>query len=256
MVRLQAWLIVAALLAPAGGRADEVERLLERHKEAAHAAFESGRYDVAIAEFQAAYSLRRDARLLYNIGLTHVMRHRLRAEPADLVQARDLFRRFLLLAPAGGPPDDQARTRKMRQLAQQYLTEVEARLALTARPPPSPPGSVATAPAGPPAAPRARARAHWILYGTAAAAAVGLAVTGGLALDAEAQAQDRYRQGSAGTNAMADRADRLALAADVLLGVAVVSAVVGLVLHARGARERRRTAVTVAPGGLGLAVRR
>jgi hypothetical protein len=250
MWRLRSWLVLAALLAPVSGRADEVERRLERHKEAAHAAFELGRYDVAITEFQAAYSIRRDSRLLYNIGLAHVMRFRLRAEHVDLVQARDLFTRFLLLAPTSGLPEEQARIRKMRQLAQRYLEEAERRLAVSLRHPESQPGPALSSVVAPTPPAGARPHAPWILYGLSAAAGVGVAVTGGLALDAQAQAKDLNAHGnSSATNAMADRADRLALAADVLIGVAVVSAVIGLVLHYRSVRERHRARVTVARGG-------
>ncbi len=105
----RAWLLVLLLLVPSVGTADEQERRVEQHKNAAHAAFELGKYDVAITEFQRAYSIRNDARLLYNIALAYLMRYRLEHAPADAVQARDLFRRFLLLAPSRGSPAEQER---------------------------------------------------------------------------------------------------------------------------------------------------
>jgi len=232
---------------------------VEQHKDAAYSAFELGRYDVAIREFEQAYSIRRDPRLLYNIGLSHLMRFRLGRAHADAVQARDLFKRFLLLAPGGMTADEQQRLRKMRDLAHRYLAELEG----PAAPPPSaPPERPATIPAGlPPSAPtptpptggRRLPRAALVLYGVAAAAGVGVAVVGGLALDAQSQARDLHARGDVSANhTMADRADRFALVADVVLAVAVVSAAVGLALHLKGRRAREPVGLTVTRLGVAL----
>lgn len=228
----------------------------EQHKEAAYAAFEVGRYDEAIDQFEQAYRIKRDPRLLYNIGLAYYRRHELRGSPSDLRQARNLFRRFLQLVP---PPEadapDRQKVRDARRYARQYVKRLESLPIQPQTQPATLPSSMPSSlPSSLPAAARhepdlraaqpdpATARvqekpgpspAHWLLYALAGASGAAAAVTGGLALRADHNSDDLARLGDSGANAEADRSRNLALATDVLIGAAVVSAVTAVVLHLR-----------------------
>jgi tetratricopeptide (TPR) repeat protein len=110
-------------------RAD-VANTHQAQKDAAYAAFELGKYGEAITQFEHAYRLKRDPRLLYNIALAYFRRYELYRRAPDLQQARNLFRRFLLLVPlpeARSPKREQVR--KARQFSQSYLTRIEEVLA-------------------------------------------------------------------------------------------------------------------------------
>jgi tetratricopeptide (TPR) repeat protein len=242
---------------------------IKRHNDAAFAAFEKGRYVEAIEQFTRAYTLNRDHRILYNIGLSHLKRYESERAPEleDLRQARSLFKRFLQLVSPASYPDDRSRILKVRQLAKSYLESVERKLAISISTKPSPASRPAT---GRPAIPRPpeepgdidalgdiedeprdpdqivpvdpgtadgdrrgkRKITHWFLYGAAAALALTGAVTGLLALDAASEAEDRAAEfDGLGNEAAVARADRLALTTDILLGAAAGAAVAAVAVQ-------------------------
>jgi tetratricopeptide (TPR) repeat protein len=228
-------------------------------KAAGYAAFEVGRYTDAIGHFEAAYRLKRDPRLLYNLGLAYYRRAELTQEAADLRQARNLFRRFLALVPAGRRGADAKKVAAARRFASRYLREIDEALSVVGRPPTrtrpattdtptTPPPTVARPKAAPllplvpavdePPRKQKASSAHWWLYGLAGLAGTAAAITGGLALGADASSDDLAARGDPEANAVAGRSRHLAASTDVLLGVAVATAVVGAVLHYRARRAR------------------
>jgi hypothetical protein len=273
----------------------------KRHNDAAFAAFDKGRYGEAIEEFNHAYRINNDHRILYNIGLSHLKRHESARSPEleDLRRARDLFKRFLQLVSAASYPEDRSRILKVRKLAKSYLETAERKLASSTSPSPASRPSAPDRPARQispeepgdidvlgdlddeakdaidpldPAGPkrdevdddvrRGRQKlAQWILYGAAAALAIGGAVTGFLALDAEREAEDRAADfdGPGNEDAVA-RADRLALTTDILLGAAAGAAVAAvaiqiwtwLSLPGDPDEPRHRSRLKAAPSGLVL----
>ncbi|MCC6750046.1 MAG: hypothetical protein IT371_20440 [Deltaproteobacteria bacterium] len=264
--------LLVGLLAATSGRADELEAQLARQKEAAYASFELGRYADAIAAFQRAYGLRRDPRLLYNLGLSYYKKHELEGLAPDLVQAREHFRRFLALVSPHAYPRESARILKVRALATGYLAAISRKEASTQVTPPgpgpshrpvpaprrSPSPSVASpnvaspnvasspAPAPTPPPPRRRAWAHWLLYGVTGAAGLAAAVTGGLALRAASQSEELGAAGDrAGANERASRSRALALGTDVLFVSAAVTVTVAALLHWRSHRREPRLRATL-----------
>jgi tetratricopeptide (TPR) repeat protein len=262
VVRLYAYMIVLPLMLssfPAAGQTDQAQH--ERHKQAAYAAFEVGRYDEAIDHFERAYRLKRDPRLLYNLGLAYYRRHELGRSAPDLRQARNLFKRFLQLVPvpAAGAPD-RGKVLDARRYARKYLQKIE----LLSPPQSLPTSAPASLPTSMPSAARDESTtqtqqqepavvqaskqqerrdagyAHWLLYALAGSAGVAAGVTGGLALGADHTSDDLARAGDVQANAEAGRARDLAIATDVLIGTAVVAAAVAVVLHLRS-RSRSRS---------------
>jgi hypothetical protein len=268
------WLVLTALLiltaAPRASAAPGSAWSLQQ----AHQAFDRGDFQTAIAAFRSAYQKSQDARLLYNVALAHLRRAESGGGRADLVEADRTFRRFLLLV----TPDDfrdparREQVRAVRELSRRYLVEIERRLASGQR------TSLGTPASGPVRAPASLAtgridgrtriapsrevnrssglRLHWLAYGLGAAAGIGLAVTGGMALGASRDAEAAFQRGDAAQNrSLADRADRLALAADVLLGVALAATATGALLHLLQHRREQRPAQVEVRGtmvGLGL----
>lgn len=233
--------------APAAERAEE-------HRAAGYKAYDLGDYDAAIREFHRAYNLEPDPRVLYNLGLAYRRRYQLSADRADLVRARDAFTSFLSLVSVDDPrfPADRTWFEKVTSLAEKYRSEVEAELgrrdrgALPRRAPPRDRQEPAK---------RGRPTAALVFLGTAAAAGLAGGVTGTLAWRDGSRSSDRADEGDfAEANRLADRSDRLALTTDVLVGVAAVSATVGIVLWLR--RSSSHSTVAAAPGRdtLGLAV--
>lgn len=232
----------------------------EALKDAAYAAFELGRYSEAIANFEAAYRERRDPRLLYNLALAYFRRFELAGNEADLRQARDLFRNFLLFVPApkAGDPD-RLKVLEARRFAAIYLDKVSRLLRdSTSGPPRTMPSPAASRPAPvQPAAHRTRpvdgegsrgkrvARPSprtppergstwpWVLYGGAAAAGLAAGFTGGFAIAADKDSDQLAAAEDPRATGRADRARVLALSTDVLIGTALLSAAVGAIVHWR-----------------------
>jgi tetratricopeptide (TPR) repeat protein len=244
--------LIALLIVCPLALADEPTDEHKREKDAAYAAFELGRYDEAIGHFEKAYRLKRDPRLLYNLGLAYYRRHELSSSAADLRQAQNLFRRFLQLVPE---PDARAPDRQKvldaRRWARRYLKKIEL-LSPQTQPTSSPTSMAASLPViprrdppktEPPRAPhetpqkRDRRYAHWVLYALAGSTGAAAAVTGGLALHADHSSDDLASAGDRRANDEAERARGFGVATDVLIGTAVVSAAAAVVLHLWYARR-------------------
>lgn len=223
------------------------------HKKAAYAAFELGRYSEAISEFEKAYALKRDPRLLYNLGLAYYRRYELHGAAPDIQQARHLFRRFLLFVPPPRRGADRQRILAARSYAEEFLRKIEAALRQKPRPMSQPaskptlpqrnatpratplatstPTSVPTPLPDRPRPPRRGPLAPWVLYGVAVAAGAAAGITGAMALAADGRSDDLAADANPKANAEAARAKDLALATDLLLGGAILSALTGVALH-------------------------
>jgi len=244
-------------------------------KQAAYAAFELGKYSEAITRFEQAYRLKRDPRLLYDIALAYYRRYELYHRNADLHQARHLFRRFLLLVPLPAAGADRRRVQQARSYSNTYLKRIEQvlaaqgadrerranpevgtasqpaardqrRRASTSTQPVSGPGATARAPQAAPLShldtPRSASRpaiTHWLLYGLAATLGAVACLTGGLALAADHRSDDLAASADLSAAQQANRSEKLALATDVLIGAALLSAAVAVVFHVRHWRNRR-----------------
>jgi tetratricopeptide (TPR) repeat protein len=221
-----AGLLLLLCLWPAAARAGD----FDRHKEAGFSAFELGHYSKAIVSFSRAYVIKRDPRLLYNLGLAYLKRFELKSASDDLRKARDMFSHFLELVSPNAYPGDEARIKKVQVLARTYLRSIERRLKLLPDPRPPPDDG----PTEPVVAPQDRRgpTVHWLLYSSAVTFSVAAAITGGLALNASSEAEDLadVHEGELNHDA-ADRADRLAITTDVLVGIAAASLVAAVVVQ-------------------------
>ena len=100
--------------------------------DAAQAAYVGERYDEAIASFKKAYEARNSPLFLFNIGAAFQMKGKKSADPADLDQAVEYYRRYLTEEPEAG---DKAEVDKTIA-----SLEEQARLIRTPPPPPPPGG--------------------------------------------------------------------------------------------------------------------
>jgi tetratricopeptide (TPR) repeat protein len=276
--------LVAARPVAAGPRDARSARVA---KDAAYKAFELSDYDTAIDEYKKAYSLTRDPRLFYNLGLSHRKRFQLKRDHADLVEARDYFHRFMkLLDPSSRAySKDRVRLKKMRKLAQTYLEELESELDKPVEPPPAPDPAPppapdpapppapdpASSPSGPPvpalevherARPPERGPTGTVLLVTASMFGVGAGITGVLALREQRAARDADAIGDVGSsNTHGDNAKRYALVTDVAVGTAIVAGTIGLYLVLRqpaaspSRSSRHAVSISASPFGASLLVR-
>lgn len=208
-------------------------------------AYREGRFDDAAGLLDEAYALQPEPVLLYNLG-------RAREGAGDDDAAADAYRRYLAAEGTDATDASAARARlavldrrieERRALeARAAEREAEARAAATPPPPPPPPREVAIAP--------------WILAGGGALVLVVGGVLGGLMLDRNAAAQSAPSQ-LAAVAAHAD-AETFAVAADVMYGVGVVAAGVGVVwglvdLLSTPPSEAAHARLRLGPTGLVLA---
>jgi tetratricopeptide (TPR) repeat protein len=239
-------LLTAVLCGWCGGDAAAQSDQAASHRRAGSAAFDVGDYEVAVREYQAAYKLDQDPRVLYNLGLAYRKKHQLSGERSDLIRARDSFAHFISLASPDDPryAADREWLEKVRVLARAYQEEIERELAAAPEPEPAPV-------VGSPPLTRSR-RVALTLFAAGGAVVLGAAVTGTLAWKSAGDADDLAERGDyAGANDAADRSDSLALTADILAAVGVVTLGAGLVVWLR----RPRDAVTIAPAPGGVALR-
>jgi tetratricopeptide (TPR) repeat protein len=221
----------------------------EQAKETAYQAYGVSDYDTAIAEYKKAYRLTSDARLFYNLGLSHRKRYQLKGERADAVEARDYFHRFVELLDPSEPEHaaERERLEQMRALARTYIAELANELAR--RPP------LETEQRGEPT----HGRWRNILLITAGAFAITGGVTGVLALKYQGDANDANFTGDVDVaRSDGNAANRFALATDVLLGAAIVSGGIGLYLAVSGSsssKRRDRVTFSASPAGAALTVR-
>mgnify|MGYP002083718819 CR=1 FL=1 len=224
---------------------------VEQAKEAAYRAYEVSDYDTAILEYKKAYRLTNDARLFYNLGLSHRKRFQLKRARADAVEARDYFHRFVELFDASDPKHaaELERLAQMKALAKSYISEMEKELATTDAPRPDRPPPVVHRDEL--AQPGTRRWGKLLVIAAGALAVTG-ATTGVLALELQGDANDAHAIGDVDrVRSKGDSADRFALGTDVLLGAAIVSGALGLYFM----RSRKRATLSVSPTGAVMSVR-
>lgn len=129
----------AAGQAAAPGAEGEAKARGERLFEEASAAYNLGKFDLAIERFEAAYELLQAPSLLYNLGQAHVRAHEIDGDAAHLRRARALYDNYIKIREAGGQSVGDARER---------MAAVDARLAaLPPEPAPAPAAAETPAPA-------------------------------------------------------------------------------------------------------------
>jgi tetratricopeptide (TPR) repeat protein len=235
---------------PAAARADE-RSIAREHFERGRKQFDLGRYDAAISEYSAAYEIKDDPALLYNIAQAH----RLAGHAAAALQ---FYRRYLAREPRSPQRsevevkiaelqhliDQQARTETLPP--NQTLAPEETRPKVV-EPAPAPrvtaPPVAVTAPPAPPRRPGAVKKMAGMITGIAGVALVGV----GIAFAALAQQSsddltrlDRNMQVYDPGKYSAGQTDQ-ALGATFLVigGVAVAG---GATLYMLGYRDAHRTA--------------
>lgn len=119
-------------------REAEAQRLFEEGAQA----YNLGRFEVAIARFEAAYELSHANALLYNLGQAYSKRYEVDPDPGHLRQARVLYLNFAKISEAAGEDSRDAR---------EHAAAIDAKLAELAAGEPEPPPT----PEGPPPAPAA-----------------------------------------------------------------------------------------------------
>lgn len=230
----------------------EARRLFAEGSEA----YNLGKFDVAIARFEAAYELSHATALLYNLGQAYSKRYEVDPDPAHLRKARVLYLNFATISEAAG--EDALDARRRAEAIDAKLAELAA-----AAPPPAP------APEGPqpaqssartePYRPAAAGIAGFALLGSGlllgtGLGAVGLASAG--RLEAQRAAESELVPLPAARAALYDErrgsARTLAFAG---IGAGAALLVAGVVLiavdAARGGSTARRAQLR--PGGLALA---
>ncbi|MCA9615351.1 MAG: hypothetical protein KC586_21495 [Myxococcales bacterium] len=221
----------------------------QTHLDAGLQHYEAREYAQAAAEFQAAFDLRPEPDLLYNVARSYeraVMR-------AEAIAAYD---RFLELP--GTTSEMRQRALGARNSLESEVRALERRESdanaatneettePTPQPTPTPP---------PPEEPSALRPVGFAMLGVGAAAAIVGGVFGGLALKANSDFEDAT--GRAEQIELRDDVNRNALLADVLVGVGAATAVVGvvlIVLGKSGTNDASATRVTPTFGRDGVGV--
>jgi tetratricopeptide (TPR) repeat protein len=213
-------------------------------------AFELGLFDEAIREYTAAFEIKDDPALLFDIAQAH----RLAGRPVEAIR---FFRAYLIKSPNA----------KNRALVESRIAQLSP--SAEARPVPSPvvtsPPEPAQAPASnPPALQDRNGRRLWIsglVVATAGLGTLGAGLACGLlAQDAANRLTEAARAGAPFDPALERAGLENQMLAGVFLGVGAASVVTGTVLTVIGFRRARRSApVTVAPvvnaGAAGLTAR-
>lgn len=220
---MRSWIMMGVLLASLLGGVSPLASTAraqdeyQTHLDAGLRHYEAREYAEAAAEFEAAFAIRPEPDLLYNTARSYeraVMRE-------EAIAAYD---RFLALP---------GTTSEMRQRALNARNSLQSELRAMQTPEPQAPERDAAptpepTPPPPPPEPSALRPTGFALLGIGAATAIVGGVFGGLALASNADfedATDREEQ-----IALRDDVNRQALLADVLVGVGVATAVVGVVL--------------------------
>jgi len=238
-VLLVAWLVSLPVAIAKHPSPQEVEA--KQHYQSGMAHYDLGEFNAAIDEFKVAYTLTSEPGLLFNIAQAYRL-------AKEWPQARDFYERYLSLVPdAANRADVQAQLAKVRaELAAQEDAAKAAEAAKTAEAARTADAAKAaeTAKAAPIAsAPRPRflgtkrGKATVALAALGGAAAVGAAATGALALTTRSD-YDRGCSRGPCDGALYDSGRHLAIATDVLIGVAVVAGATALVLALTRPRAR------------------
>lgn len=251
------WSLVAALFvvssasivaAQDGASADEYQQHLDRGL----SEYEAGRYETAAAAFQAAYAIRPEPELQYNAARSF----------ERAVKREEAIVAYELFLELPGTTSD-TRTRALHAVAS-LRAEIEAMSA--AQPAPEPVAEVQPI-VVPPEANTAseqtasgrggKTTAGWVLIGTGAVSLVAGGVFGGLALASNSEFEDATSRPE--QIELADEVNNNALAADVLLGVGIVVAVIGIVLVATDGGDEEdedsahlQLSPSASPTGVGL----
>ena len=210
-------MLVGAANAWAQAPSENVDRA-RAYFEAGVVAYDQGKYEVALREFQHAHALSHSAALYFNMAACE--------EHMDHYQAAALLlRQYLIEKPDA---DDRANV----EVRIKALEERDERLHKMVEPEPqmkaAPTTTLPLAPASPPPPPRARPHLTytWVLLGTTAA--VGVAAIG---VGAYTVAHHSDLKGGCGSSADGCSASQLsglkstAVATDVLIGVAAAAAI-------------------------------
>lgn len=218
---------VTQLVAQADARADEPTAA--QLSDQAYTKYEAGDFPGAVALYMKAYAISVDARILFNVAQIYDKK----------VQDRDLaleyYRRYLKSTTT---EEDLVRKATAR------VTELQRQVDSKAKPE-APPASNQTAtpsalaPKVEPVAPRPAAEAtssppYWIGYTVAGLFAAGGAVTGALAISSSSDLKKMSFAGATPPSALdsaSSKTKTMAIASDVLLGAAVVSLGVTLVVQ-------------------------
>lgn len=249
--------LVPALSLPAAGQPSATA---EQHRKAGYDAFDLGDFSAAIRSFELAYRIDPDPRVLYNLGLAYRQRHGVGGDRADLVRARNAFARFLELAQPGQVAGDPASLERLRELTGEYLEEIDREMPRRARVSRRVDGDEIEA-RQPPTVVRPAPR-DWVtvsLLVGGGALALGGAVAAGLAWREARIGRELGDEGDVdGANAVLERADRLALTADVLVISGAAVAATGMVRWwlRRGSTRREGATVSLGllPDGIGLSI--
>lgn len=251
------WSLVAALFvvssttivaAQEGASPDEYQQHLDRGL----SEYEAGRYEAAAQAFQAAYAIRPEPELQYNAARSF----------ERAVKREEAIAAYELFLELPGTTSD-TRTRALQALAS-LRAEIEAMSA--AQRPPDPvvevepvvaPPAVTPTPEAPASGRGGKTTAGWVLVGTGAVSLIAGGVFGGLAVASNSEFEDATTRPE--QIELADEVNSNALAADVLLGVGIVFAVVGIVLVATDGGDAEdedsanlRLSPSASPTGAGL----
>lgn len=114
--------LVLAARTPASAQSPDAIARARTHFEAGRALYNLGNYTDAIREFSAGYELAPRPQFLVNLGQAY-------RKLGDLPRARDMYRKYLEVAPSTDPDRPQVK---------QILVELERQLAATPAPSPAP----------------------------------------------------------------------------------------------------------------------
>ncbi|MFV8749570.1 tetratricopeptide repeat protein [Nannocystaceae bacterium ST9] len=243
------------LAAPASSESATIEA--DSHTQKAIDAFGAGRYDEAIAEFEAAFELDHNPNHLFNIGRVH-------EEVGDLQAAVDLYKRFV--AQPGVQIDYRAAALERIDVLERALAAQREADEPAPAPEPAPESSPepvlapTTDTVDEDAAARRKTQrsAGWALLGIGGATLIAGAVTTGLTASTSNELAETSDPDERET--LADRGRTLAPTSDGLMIAGGTLALVGLIvaLTALPKRSERRTAALpyAGPSSAGLVLMR
>jgi tetratricopeptide (TPR) repeat protein len=192
--------------------------------------YRARQYGPAIARFEEAYRLNPQPELIYNVARAY-------EKSVKRDEAIAAYQRFLAL---------KGTTAVLRSKALDAMSALRREKVALQKAMQMEPGPGGVSPGGGGAVTRAPSQAskshtvEWVLIGGGAAVATVGGAFGLLALQANNDFNDRKADGES-RSVLQDKkstADNNALAADVLIGVGVLSALAGLVLYATGSAEQ------------------
>lgn len=238
MLRWLSFAIALSTAAPAlaqpGPSEDSPARV---HHDAGARFYELGEYERAIEEWTRAYELSQLPLILYNLYSVH-------ERAGNLAEAADYLERFL----ASGAEVES------RSSLESRLVSLRERIAREREAEAEPAAEAATDDRAPPPpaddGPSGLMVGGVVALGVAAAAAITVAIFGGLAAGEYGRLEDVCGGGCA--DAATGDLVTYNTVADVSLGVALVTAATGLVLLVVDATSGSETTVSVGPGGVRL----